>query len=352
MKKLTNKSLENKSESGNAVIIVLVVAVIAAVGALAYIATQMDVDAPAAVTAEQTASIDTPAQAEPASAEGDAVTAPAPQPQVAIKPGNPVVAKVNGEEIKRVDVLSYIQTLPEQTRQVPIGMLFPQALDQVISAKIVEEQAKEAKLDNDPQVKEQLEAAKKQIVSTVYLQQEIEKQITDERLQEGYKLYVENFPEVQEAKASHILVADEAKAKELIKQLNDGASFEELAKENSTDNTAEKGGDLGYFAQTDVVPEFGDAAFALSPGEITKEPIQSQFGYHIIKLAEKRQRPPAEFEEAKPFLEAQIRSAVLQGILNGWRKDSDVETFDINGDPIEPAAGEEAPAEAEEAPAE
>ena len=167
MKKLTNKSLENKSESGNAVIIVLVVAVIAAVGALAYIATQMDVDAPAAVTAEQTASIDTPAQAEPASAEGDAVTAPAPQPQVAIKPGNPVVAKVNGEEIKRVDVLSYIQTLPEQTRQVPIGMLFPQALDQVISAKIVEEQAKEAKLDNDPQVKEQLEAAKKQIVSTV-----------------------------------------------------------------------------------------------------------------------------------------------------------------------------------------
>ena len=157
---------------------------------------------------------------------------------------------------------------------------------------------------------------------------------------------------MQEAKASHILVADEAKAKELIKQLNDGASFEELAKENSTDNTAEKGGDLGYFAQTDVVPEFGDAAFALSPGEITKEPIQSQFGYHIIKLAEKRQRPPAEFEEAKPFLEAQIRSAVLQGILNGWRKDSDVETFDINGDPIEPAAGEEAPAEAEEAPAE
>ena len=358
------QKFKSSSESGNAVVIVLVVLVVIAVGALAYLATQMNdgesqTQDPAAqmVAADQeTAATDenaAPEQtAEATDAENqEAVQVPAPQEPVEVKPGNPTVAVVNGEEIKRMDVLNFIQTLPEQTRQRPIDQLFPQALEQVVNAKLVEEKAEAVNLDNNPEVQEQLEQAKRQIVSTVYLQQEVEKEVTEERLREGYNLYVENFPEIQEVKAKHILVDDEAKAQELIEQLNEGASFEELAQENSKDNTAEQGGDLGYFAQTDVVPEFADAAFALEPGSVTQEPVQTQFGYHVIKVEDKRQRPPAEFEQAKPFLETQIRAAVLNGILQGWREEADIKKFDINGEPIEESATAET-APAAETPAE
>ncbi len=248
---------------------------------------------------------------------------------------------MNGEDVNRVEVFNFIQTLPEQARQIPIEQLFSQALDQVVNAKVVQEKAAQADLSNDPLYKERIEAAKKQIASTVFLQNAVEKEITEERLQQAYQLYVENFPAIEEIKARHILVDDEAKAKELIDQLNNGGSFEELAKANSKDGTAEAGGDLGYFAAKDVVPEFSEAAFTLEPGAYTKEPVKTQFGYHVIKLEEKRQRPPAEFEEAKSFLETQIRQAVLTGVVEGWREEAKIEKFDINGEAIEPAAGEE-----------
>lgn len=340
------------SESGNTIVIVLVALVVVAVGALAYLSGQMAGEDIVEQPAAQTAAAD--AQTEPASgenAEQPAIQVPPEQPQIDIQPGNPVVAKVNGAEINRVEVFNFIQSLPEQSRQIPIDQLFSQALDQVVNTKIVQEKAAKADLSNDPLYKERLEAAKKQIASTVFLQNAVEKEVTEERLQQAYQLYVENFPEIEEVKARHILVEDEAKAKELIDQLNNGASFEELAKANSKDGTAENGGDLGYFAAKDVVPEFSEVAFAMEPGAYTKEPVKTQFGYHVIKMEEKRQRPPAEFEEAKSFLETQIRQAVLTGVVEGWRNEAQVEKFDINGNKIEPASGEEATPAPEAAPA-
>ncbi len=341
--------IQNRSQSGNAVVIVLIALVVVAVGALAYLSGQMageDIaENPAQVASAENAT-------QPASGEAQAAE-PADPSAFEIKPGNPVVAKVNGEDINRLDVFGFIQTLPEQSRQIPLPQLFPQALNQVINAKIVEEKAAKVNLDNDPQVKEQLAQAKERIVSTVFLQKEVQKQITDERLQQAYTLYVENFPNIEEVKARHILVEDESAAKDLIEKLNSGGDFAELAKENSTDGTAEKGGDLGYFAAQDVVPEFSEVAFNLEPGSYTKKPVKSQFGFHVIQVEDKRTRPPAEFEQAKPFLETQLRSAVLNGIIEGWRNEAEVERFDINGEAIEPAAGQETPAPAsEEAPAE
>ena len=136
----------------------------------------------------------------------------------------------------------------------------------------------------------------------------------------------------------------------LIKQLNEGASFEELAKANSTDGTAANGGSLGYFAKTDVVPAFGEAAFNLKVGEYTKKPVKTDFGYHVIRVEEQRKRPPASFEEIKPYLEGQVRRQILDETILEWRNQSEIQRFDINGDAIEPSAGEEKPA-AEAAPA-
>ncbi len=331
-------------ESGNAVVVVLVVLVIAAVGGLAYLSGQMGGKDKEGAASSEVAS----AAAAEGSTQAATQTAAGEQPQLNVKPGNPVVAKLNGDDITRVDVFNFIQQLPPNVRQQPVQQLFPLAQDQVITARIIDAKTKGVKLDNDPEVKKQLAAAKEQIVRAAYINNAVTKKLTDVRLKEAYAQYVNQFPDIDEVKARHILVESEAKAKEIIAKLDEGGSFEDLAKEHSTDGTAENGGDLGYFSKNDnLVPEFLEAAFEVKVGEFSKKPAKTQFGHHIIKIEEQRKRPPADFEAAKPFLEGELRRVVLNEVIEGWRKDMKIERFDINGDAIEPAAGDEAAAPAQ-----
>lgn len=345
----------NNQERGNAVVVVLVVLLVVAVGAIAYLSTQMSKgDDDATPGSAQVAS----SNANPADAQQTAQQDGAPAP--VIEPGNPVVAKVAGQDITRLDVFNFIQTLPPQTRQLPVNQLFPLARDQVVNASVISKQVQGVNLDSDPAVQEQLKAAKSQIVRGVYVQKQVEKSITDDRIKKAYDNYVANFPKIPEVKVRHILVEDEAKAKELTQQLKDGADFAALAKENSTDATKENGGELGYISQQDqVIPAFLDKAFELKPGEMTEKPLKTEFGYHIIEVTDARDRPPATLEQATPFISAQLRGVVLNELVADWRDEANVQLFDINGNPIEPAAGDEEPAEeaapeaaAEETPAE
>ncbi len=310
-------------QSGNAGIIALVILAIAAIGAFAYFATQKGSQSIAATTAENS----------PAAA-----TTAAKQPEIV--PGNPVVAKVDGKDITRLDVLNFVQTLSPQVKQLPLEQLFPMAVDQLVNTQIIMEKTKGVKLDNDPEVQKQLAAAKEQIERSVYIQKEVEKKVSEDKLKAAYDEYVKNFPDVQEVHARHILVKDEAKAKDLIKQLDGGADFAKLATENSTDGTAKNGGDLGYFTDKEVVPAFAKVAFETAPGSYTKTPVKTEFGFHVIKVEEKRKRPAATMEQAKPFIEANVRREILEGIIKDWRSASKIETFDINGNKIEPGAGE------------
>jgi peptidyl-prolyl cis-trans isomerase C len=273
-----------------------------------------------------------------------AATPPAAKAAPVIKPGNPVVAKVGAKDITRADVLNFIQTLPPQTRQMPVEQLFPLAQQQLVNTQVIIDKTKGVKLDGDPEVKKQMDLAKEQIVRSVYLQKEVDKQITDAKVKDAYATYVKNFPaDIQEVKAAHILVKDEAKAKDLIKQLNGGGDFAKLASENSIDATAKNGGELGYFAEKEVVPPFAKAAFATAVGTYTKAPVKTDFGYHIIKVEDKRKRPPADFETAKPLIEAQLRREILEGMIKDWRDQSKVEVFDINGDKVAAAEAPKAP---------
>lgn len=316
------------NQSGNAVIIVLVVLAIVAVGILAYLSGKNTKD---------DANNGQIAQA------GQEIEGQDGEP-IVIQPGNPVVAKVGDEEVTRVDVFNFIQTLPPQTRQLPIGQLFPVALNQVVNGRVIAKNTKGVRIDSDPLVKERVKAAKENIVRDVYVQRQVEKRVTEERLKAAYDQYVKNFPEIDEVKARHILVEDKAKAKELIAEIQGGADFAELATANSTDGTAQNGGEIGYFAQADVVPEFADAAFALEVGAMTDKPVKTEFGYHVIKVEDKRKRPPASLEQAKPFLEGQLNQVALNELIAEWREKAKIEAFDINGNALEPASGE-APAE-------
>lgn len=311
--------------SGNITAIILVVIALVAAGGLGYYYWQNRMPAEKA----QTAAAETqPQQAETAAGE-----------ESEIEPGNPVVARVGDKEIRRMDVFNYIQSLPQETRKLPLEQLFPAALEQVINAAVINQKTQNVNLEQDPRVQKQLEAARQNIMRTVYLEKKVEEKLTEDRLKEAYEKYKAGFPDIQEVQARHILVKEKDKAKELIKDLKDGADFAALARENSIDGTAETGGEVGWFAKTDVVPEFAEAAFALDEGEMTQKPVETEFGYHVIRVEGKRKRPVPPFAEAKPFLEAQLRRVVLDEIIQGWREQADIDRYSINGKPIEPAAG-------------
>lgn len=272
---------------------------------------------------------DAQAAAKEASANGSDGEAPM------IKLGNPVVAKVYGQDIMRSDVFNFISNLPENVRQMPIQNLFLLALDQVVNNKVISEKAKDAKLEDDKEVTDLMKQAKDQIIRNVYLERQVDAQITNKKLTEAYQKLLENVSKIQETKARHILVQTEDEAKAIIKQLDGGADFAALAKEKSTGPSADRGGDLGYFAKNEMVPEFANVAFDLDVGQYTKDPVKTQFGWHVIKVEDRRQRPEPEFEKVKPQLEAQLRQQTLANLVDGWKKDAKIEKFDINGEKVQ-----------------
>lgn len=340
-------SEEKKSSKGP--MIALVAGVIAlGAGGVVYVTQQSKtVDAPAEISStatEDTSGVEdiAPAAAEQSSKPAD--TQPAETDSAAgtvpgLKMGDPVVAKIGGQDVLRSEVFNYITTLPEQIRQMPLQNLFPLALDQVLNNRIIGEKADAAKLDADPEVTKILDQAKGQIVRNVYVERELNKAVSQKELLKAYETMLSAQEKVEEVHARHILVADESKARDIIAKLNDGAKFEDLAKESTDGPTAANGGDLGYFAKAEMVPEFAEAAFSIAPGSVSKDPVKTQFGWHVIKVEEKRQRPEPQFETVKPQLEAQIRREKLNTMLETWQKESKIEKFDINGEAIkaEPA---------------
>ena len=257
---------------------------------------------------------------------------------IKVEPGNPVVAKVDGKEITRVDVYRFIQTMPANIQQLPATAVYPMALEQVVNTRIVQNKAEESNVEETDEFKLELEMAKQQLERNVYLQNQVDKKITDGKLKSAYNEYIKKVPDVEERRARHILLEDESKAKAVIEKLNTGGEFEALAKELSVGPTAPKGGDLGYFADGEMVPEFSKSVFSMSKGDVTEAPVKTQFGYHVIKLEDVRKRPKPTMEQLTPALEAEMRRELLTEMMQDWRKSAKIEQFDINGKPLKEGA--------------
>lgn len=349
---------EKKKNTG--LMAVIAVVIIAAGGVIAYMSQKVETgDAPEtqaeAPMNEDTmpAEVDTAAgeetsePAKTATTDTDDTVPKTPAEGVVVEPGNPVVAKVDGKDITRVDVYNFIKAMPQNMQQLPAQMVYPLALEQTINTRIVQNKANEANLLEDPEVIKQVEMAKQQIARNVFLQRQVQGEITEAKVKKAYDDFIKKQPAVEERQASHILVATEDEAKAAIKRLEDGADFAELAKELSTGPTGPKGGDLGYFGKDDMVAEFADVAFSLKKGTYTKEPVQTQFGYHVIKVMDTRTKPNPTLEEMAPSIEAELRRGALEEMVSDWREKVEIEQFDINGKPIEEGAnafGQTAPA--------
>lgn len=345
----------------NLPIIIGVVALLAVAGGVAfYFSNNMTKGEPGTQTASSGAQ-NTSGEA-PATAEEEqqvAAEAKAGFDGVEVKPGNPVVAKVDGNDITRVDVFRYIKMMPESVRQLPPQAVYPLALEQVVNTRLVQNKAENAGLESDPEVQMQLSMAKQQIIRSVYVQRILDKAISEGDMKARYNDAIGKTPAVKEIKAAHILVPSEDKAKELITKLEAGEDFAKLAAENSGDpGNKDKGGELGWFAKTDMVPAFSDPVFSMSKGDISKTPIKTEFGYHVVKVEDMRDRPKPEFEQVKQQIRVELQREKLEKMLGEWRDVAKIEKYDINGDPMKeqpgmaPAAGGQpapAPAPAPEA---
>jgi peptidyl-prolyl cis-trans isomerase C len=244
---------------------------------------------------------------------------------------DPVVARVNGHELHRSDVAAAQRSLPAQYQQVPLEQIYPQLLDQLVSGMLIAEAGRKAKLADDPEVKKKAARIEDRVIQEVYTNRAVEAAATDAKLHEQYEKLLKEQPGKEEVSARHILVTSEEEAKAIIVDLNKGADFATIAKQKSTDPAKDTGGDLGFFTRESMVPEFADAAFKLGKGEYTKTPVHTQFGWHVIKVEDRRAAPPPSFEESKAELTNEVAREVITAKVKELRDGAKVETFALDG---------------------
>lgn len=249
-----------------------------------------------------------------------------------------VVARVNGEEIRNSDVMEMASRMPPQY-QGQVMQFYPMLVQRLIDFTLAGEAGRAANLAEDEAVKARIAKAAEQVIREAYLEREVSERMTDEALQATYQDYLADNPPADEYHARHILLETEEEANAAIAELDGGTDFAELAKERSTGPSGPKGGDLGYFTAEQMVPEFSAAAAKLEPGQHTAEPVKTQFGWHVIKLEDRRTAEPASFEELEPQLREKLARDSVAAIFLDLRKDAEIELVPQNsGEPApEPA---------------
>jgi peptidyl-prolyl cis-trans isomerase C len=211
-----------------------------------------------------------------------------------------VIATVDGQTITEADLTTAMSDLDQQFARLPEDQRRAAALSAVIEIKLLAEEAKAKGFDKDADFQRRMAFLNDRALHSETIQKEVTDKITDEDIRKRYDTEIAATPPANEVHARHILVKTKEEAEAIIKELDAGGDFEKIANEKTSDPSGKtSGGDLGWFGQGQMVPEFEKAAFALEPGSYTKEPVQSQFGWHVIKLEDKRAKQPPAFEQVK-----------------------------------------------------
>lgn len=233
--------------------------------------------------------------------------AAAPAAEAAAVTPETVVATVGGEAITEADLSFAAEDLAQDLSQMPAEERRPFLLRVVIDMKVMAGAAKAAGMDQTPLFAQRLKYLEERALRRAYFAEAIAGAVTEEAVRADYDAFTAQFTPQDEVRASHILVESEDEANAIKAELDGGADFAAIAKEKSIDpGSGANGGDLGFFGKGMMVPPFEEAAFALTePGEVSA-PIQSQFGWHIIKLGEKRQSQPPTFEQVAPQIQQQV----------------------------------------------
>lgn len=239
------------------------------------------------------------------------------------------VATVDGKEFSLNLVGFLANQLPDDVRNQPLSGYYGRIIDDIIDTRLTAEAARESGLLDNRFVKEIAERAVDRVLAEAWLNDEINRRITDEMLKEAYDDLIADTEGRTETRARHILLASEDEAKAVIQRLDDGEDFAELAKELSTGPSAPNGGELGYFRRGAMVPSFEAASFDLEVGSYSKAPIQTQFGWHVIKVEDRRIAEAPALEAARNQLRGAVSVEIAGTIIAELRDEADITSLDF-----------------------
>lgn len=258
-----------------------------------------------------------------------------------------VLATVDGEEVTAGEVEIAQEDLQQSTASMTDAQRRDYALNYLIDLKIAANAAEKEKVGDSDDFKRRMAYLRDRALMEELLQRTAKAAVTDEAMRKLYDDTVKNLKPEPEVRASHILVKTEDEAKKVEERLAKGEDFAKIATEVSTDpGSAKQGGDLGFFGKGQMVPAFDEAAFKLEPN-VVSQPVKTQFGFHVIKVTEKRERPVPTFEQVKPQIEQYVVRTAQQDLVLKLRGQSKVERTEAGKAAETPAV----PAPADAAPA-
>jgi parvulin-like peptidyl-prolyl isomerase len=232
-----------------------------------------------------------------------------------------VLATYNGGEVKQSEVEAQVKSAMQGN--FPGGKKSMEELSAqerhdlvrtYVTQIVLQKEVSDAKLEEEPKVKEQLEALKRQFLIEQFLVHKVKAHVTEKQLKDAYNKFAKENASRVEAHVQHILVKTEEEAKKIAERLKKGEAFEALAKELSIDSTKENGGDLGFIEQGRTLKEIDDVVFKMKEGKYSN-PVKTDFGWHVIKLIEKRKVKVPEFKEVRQRLEHQLGMQYVQGYV-------------------------------------
>ena len=239
-------------------------------------------------------------------------------------PNKVIAAQVNDHIISAKDVLMALEKLPSKIKEQPLPSLYPNIVNELINQHLIAQQAYKENLDKNKKVLSEINKRKEQIMAKYWLNSYLSQKLDKKNLKNFYNNYLKSFKSSKEYNASHILVKEEKEALNIIKKLNNKASFSDLAKEFSVGPSGKTGGKLGWFSSGQMVKEFEKATFILNKGQITKEPVKTKFGFHIIKLNEVRVSQPKNFTEIEPEIINMIKKKSLVNLEKEIKKNQKI----------------------------
>jgi peptidyl-prolyl cis-trans isomerase C len=240
---------------------------------------------------------------------------------------NKIVAQINGSNLYLSDINNARKMLNSQAQKYPLKIVYDFLLDDLINSRLIIEAARKMGIDKEEEIKRQINNSQKNILYRAFMDRAINREVSKDQLKLKYNEYIKSNSGIEEIRARHILVQTREQALEAIELLIKGAGFSDLAKKISTGPTKIVGGDLGYFDRGSMVSPFSKAAFLVKIGEFTSSPIKTQFGWHIIKVEDKRVRKTKAFENIKAKIIKEIIIQREEAFLAKLRKSAEIQKY-------------------------
>lgn len=260
---------------------------------------------------------------------GDALAQRGPAPDT-------VVARVDGHEIYASDVQDALSQLPPEYMNMPAEQLFRAVIEQLIDRQIIARRARDQKLESDLDVQKTMKQLEVRVLEQFYLRRMVEKKVTEEAVARRYERDKNTLVREKKVRARHILVKTREEAIAIMREVSQGKDFAELAREKSIGPSKAQGGDLGYFTFGGMLPAFSQMAFSLKKGEVARAPVQTQYGWHVIKVEDIQEAAPPTLAEVRDELRGKMGEELIDAEIKHLRESARIERFGMDGKPVVP----------------